>query len=273
MAVFRIEKTKDYTVMSNHHLRDRKLSLKGKGLLSLMLSLPEDWDYTLAGLATICHDGIGSVRSGIAELEERGYLTRRRIREANGQLGDIEYTILEVPRKGADVDNSPPMCNFPTSEKPICENPTLAKPTFGEHTQSITNKSSIQESNTDLLNIHPSIPPGQASYPQPRRGEPSADRMDGMDSIAIYREIIKENIEYDCLCERYPYSVDEISEIVELMLESVCSARKTIRIGYVLGWNKDARRKAICWYLACVPAVKRISGKAGICLLKRAGRK
>jgi len=97
MPVFRIEKTKDYTVMSNYHLRDRKLTLKAKGLISLMLSLPESWDYSLAGLSLICGDGISSVRSGIAELEKHGYLIRRRIRESNGRLSDIEYTVLEQP--------------------------------------------------------------------------------------------------------------------------------------------------------------------------------
>ena len=97
MAVFRIEKTKDYTVMSNYHLRDRSLSLKAKGLLSLMLSLPEDWDYTMKGLARICKDGIDSISGGIRELEAHGYLVRARVRNENGQLGSIEYTILEQP--------------------------------------------------------------------------------------------------------------------------------------------------------------------------------
>ena len=98
MAVFRIEKTRDYTVMSNHHLRDMSLSLKAKGLLSLMLSLPENWDYTMKGLARICKDGIDSISGGIRELEEHGYLIRERVRGANGQLGSIEYTILEQPK-------------------------------------------------------------------------------------------------------------------------------------------------------------------------------
>ena len=97
MEVFRIEKTRDYTVMSNHHLRDTDLSLKAKGLLSLMLSLPEDWDYTMKGLARICKDGIDSISGGIRELEAHGYLIRERIRNENGQLGSIEYTILEQP--------------------------------------------------------------------------------------------------------------------------------------------------------------------------------
>ena len=96
MAVFRIEKTKDYTVMSNYHLRDRSLSLKAKGLLSLMLSLPEDWDYTMKGLARICKDGIDSISGGIRELETHGYLVRARIRNENGQLGSIFSTISIV---------------------------------------------------------------------------------------------------------------------------------------------------------------------------------
>lgn len=98
MAVFRIEKTRDYTVMSNYHLRDMSLSLKAKGLLSLMLSLPENWDYTMKGLARICKDGIDSISGGIRELEAHGYLIRSRVRSANGQLGSIEYTILEQPK-------------------------------------------------------------------------------------------------------------------------------------------------------------------------------
>ena len=103
MAVFRIEKTRDYTVMSNYHLRDRSLSLKAKGLLSLMLSLPEDWDYTMKGLARICKDGIDSISGGIRELEAHGYLVRARVRNENGQLGSIEYTILERPKEPAQT--------------------------------------------------------------------------------------------------------------------------------------------------------------------------
>ena len=117
MAVFRIEKTRDYTVMSNYHLRDMSLSLKAKGLLSLMLSLPENWDYTMKGLASICKDGIDSISGGIRELEAHGYLIRTRVRGANGQLGSIEYTILEQPKTPS-----------PTQEKPIRENPVQANP-------------------------------------------------------------------------------------------------------------------------------------------------
>lgn len=124
MAVFRIEKTRDYTVMSNHHLRNTELSLKAKGLLSLMLSLPEGWDYTMKGLARICKDGVDSISAGVRELEAHGYLIRERVRNANGQLGSIEYTILEQPRPPQ------PKQPEPIQEKPIRENPIQVDPTL-----------------------------------------------------------------------------------------------------------------------------------------------
>ena len=84
MAVFRIAKNKGYTVMSNHHLRNRDLTLKAKGLLSLMLSLPEDWDYTLRGLASICKEKIDAIRTAVLELEEAGYIRREQGRDEHG---------------------------------------------------------------------------------------------------------------------------------------------------------------------------------------------
>jgi hypothetical protein len=242
MAIFRIEKTKDYTVMSNHHLRDRELSLKGKGLLSLMLSLPENWDYTLKGLAVICKDGIDSVRKGVSELEHSGYLSRRRLREPNGRLGDIEYTILEVPLKNADstaahAKKTEPTCDAPASGNPTSglpmsglptsENPIQANPTYENPTQLNTNESNIQISNTHISNIHQSI---RADAPETMHLQEQCG-IDAMDAIEIYRDIIKENIDYGNLRSIYEYSVDEINEILELMLETVCSKRDTIRIG------------------------------------------
>ena len=142
MAVFRIEKTRDYTVMSNHHLRDMSLSLKAKGLLSLMLSLPENWDYTMKGLARICKDGIDSISGGIRELEEHGYLIRERVRGVNGQLGSIEYTILEQPKE-------------PT---PAQVNPTLVTPVQEEPAQLNKDRSSNDPSRTDLSSTEISNP-------------------------------------------------------------------------------------------------------------------
>ena len=139
MAVFRIEKTRDYTVMSNYHLRDMSLSLKAKGLLSLMLSLPENWDYTMKGLARICKDGIDSISGGIRELEAHGYLVRARIRGANGQLGSIEYTILEQPKAPS-----------PTQEKPIRENPIQVKPMLDVPIQENPAQLNTKEQNKEL---------------------------------------------------------------------------------------------------------------------------
>ena len=132
MAVFRIEKTRDYTVMSNHHLRNTNLSLKAKGLLSLMLSLPEEWDYTTKGLARICKDGVDSICAGVRELEEQGYVIRERVRNPNGQLGSIEYTILEQPR--------PPEREKPERENPVLDNPILGSPVLEEPEQGIINQ-------------------------------------------------------------------------------------------------------------------------------------
>ena len=147
MAVFRIEKTRDYTVMSNHHLRDMSLSLKAKGLLSLMLSLPENWDYTMKGLARICKDGIDSISGGIRELEAHGYLIRSRVRGANGQLGSTEYTILEQPKAPS-----------PIRENPVQENPMLDAPIQENPAQLNKEESSNYLSKTDLSNTHKSNP-------------------------------------------------------------------------------------------------------------------
>lgn len=106
MAVFRVERTRDYTVMSNHHLRDKTLSLKAKGLLSLMLSLPEDWDYTLSGLARICQEGKDAIRGAILELERAGYVQRRQTTDEAGKFSVNEYIIREQPASGLATEPS-----------------------------------------------------------------------------------------------------------------------------------------------------------------------
>ena len=98
MAIFRIEKTADYTTMSNRHFKDKRLSLKSKGLLSQMLSLPENWDYTLKGLAHINRESIDAIRTAIWELEKAGYVKRRQIRRSNGKMAEMEYVIFESPQ-------------------------------------------------------------------------------------------------------------------------------------------------------------------------------
>ena len=204
MAVFRIEKTRDYTVMSNYHLRDMSLSLKAKGLLSLMLSLPENWDYTMKGLARICKDGIDSISGGIRELEAHGYLIRSRVRGANGQLGSIEYTILEQPKAPS-----------PTQEKPIRENPVQANPMLDAPIQENPAQLNKEESSPIL-----SSPP----VPRERSGQ------DGMRKRESYRALILENIEYDVLSQNVQLDKDRLDELVELMVDTVCSNREMIRV-------------------------------------------
>lgn len=221
MAVFRVEKTKDFTIMCNHHLRNVSLSLKAKGLLSLMLSLPEDWDYTTKGLAHICKDGVDSISTAIKELERHGYLTRRRLRNENGQLGDIEYTIHEKPvtaeKQGGSPKRENPVQVNPGQAKPVQEEPVLGNPA-----QLNTNQQRTKKSKTDRSRTYPSI------YPAEPEKADCSDAMDRIELINAYREIIKENIEYDILVQRY--GKERVDETVELMLDVVLSKRTFIRI-------------------------------------------
>ena len=137
MAVFRVEKNKGYTVMSNHHLRNKELTLKAKGLLSQMLSLPENWDYTLAGLSHINKESIDAIRTAVLELEKAGYIERVQGRDEKGKMTAITYTIYEQPIS--------PVLENPTSDKPILEKPKADNPISENPTQ--LNKD-IQ--NTDL---------------------------------------------------------------------------------------------------------------------------
>ena len=221
MAVFRVEKTKDFTVMSNYHLRDVELSLKAKGLLSLMLSLPEDWDYTTKGLACICKDGVDSITSALKELENHGYLTRQRTRYENGRLGDITYTIHEKP-VGQETKEKK---ELPKPEKPERENPRQANPEQAELKQEKPAQLNTELSNTDGLNINQSIYPEESGAAQCQDG---IDKIDRMELADAYREIIRENIEYSILAERH--GKQRMDETVELMLEVVLAKRPYIRI-------------------------------------------
>ena len=215
MAVFRIDKTRDYTVMSNHHLRNTELSLKAKGLLSLMLSLPENWDYTTKGLAAICKDGIDSISSCIRELEKHGYIIRERMRNEKGQLTTIEYTILEQPK------NTPP-----EREKPIRENPVLDIPA-----QLNTNILNKKELNTDISNTYP-IKSYQKEPEPAKAAQPPKEKSDriGYDEVETYRQIIKENIDYDVLSVNLNRDASMLDEIVDLMTETVCTQKSSLVI-------------------------------------------
>ena len=230
MAVFRVERNTGYTVMSNHHLRNKELTLKAKGLLSQMLSLPEDWDYTLAGLSHINREKIDAIREAVRELERAGYIVRSRERDAKGRLRGADYVIYEQPQL-------PPKPDLPTLENPTQENPTLEKPTQENPMQlnkevQRTNLSKKEKSNTDTQSTHsipilspdPSPLEGQAAAPPERK------RKESDDAYRVYEEIIKDNISYDILKQDIPYDHDRIDEIVDLILETVCTRRRTVRI-------------------------------------------
>lgn len=217
MAVFRVEKTKDFTIMSNHHLRNPNLSLKAKGLLSLMLSLPEDWDYTTKGLAQICKEGVDSIGTALKELERYGYLTRRRLRCENGQLGDIEYTIHETPAEISGESGSPKREN-PEQVNPEQENPKQAKPGQEKPVQLNTNIQKTDELSTKISRTDLSIYPSSED----------TDGMDGSDLVKVYCKIIRDNVEYECLVSRY--GKERMDETVELILETVVARRPYIRI-------------------------------------------
>ena len=118
MAVFRVEKNHSYTVMANHHLRDERLSLKSKGLLSLILSLPDDWRISIEGMTQFSSDGKDAIRSAIRELTDAGYITRAQTHSEAGTFSGYDYVVHETP-------TASPSSGFPTMEKPTTENPTL----------------------------------------------------------------------------------------------------------------------------------------------------
>ena len=244
MAVFRVERNTGYTVMSNHHLRNKELSLKAKGLLSQMLSLPEDWDYTLAGLSHINREKIDAIREAVKELEKAGYIVRSRERDEKGRLRGADYVIYEQPQprepEAATSGGQPPILDLPTLENPTLDNPTLEKPTqekptLENPTQLNKDISSKEQSITDLSSTHSfpfhSLNPlpfeqGEAATPPERKRTEAKSNS----AVEIYREIIKDNIEYDHLIQNCKIDADRLNEIVDLMLETVCTARKTIRI-------------------------------------------
>ncbi len=205
MAVFRVERNRGYTVMSNHHLRNKELTLKAKGLLSQMLSLPEDWDYTLAGLSHINRESIDAIRTAVWELEKAGYITRRQGRDEKGKMTAIEYTIYEQPQP--PLSDNPALEN-PTTGKPILENPTTDKPTTENPTQlnkeiQRTDLPTKEKIMTDEQSTH-SIPihsPNPSPYDGNAKKEPERKRKEAstQSAVEIYREIIKDNIDYDIL--------------------------------------------------------------------------
>ena len=212
MAVFRIEKTRDYTVMSNYHLRDKRLSLKAKGLLSQMLSLPEDWDYTLTGLSTINRESKDAIRSAIQELEKCGYIERRQTTDKQGKFSGNEYVIHEFPAEAEESETEPSLAS-PSSENPTTGNPSSEKPSSENPTQSNIYKQNTNKQNTDPQSTESFLP----SQPQ----TPTDGR--------TLRAEIRRRIEYETLAETADRA--QVDELVEIMVEVAMNRCPTIKVG------------------------------------------
>lgn len=259
-TVFRVEKNKNYTTISNHHLQDRNLSLKAKGLLTLILSLPPDWDMTLKGLVSLSGDGVDSVRSGIQELEKAGYLRRSRSRNNLGQLLCTEYTIYEhavtenvaseteiddnlniIYNKESHIGKSDVDKNSQIGKSDVDKNTTekiensqigfsnIGKPYIGK------SNTSKYLNNKDTYNINNY--PYQSTYSSKLCREPKENPIDEMEKAQTlyeerkaYEEIIKQNIAYDLLTEQKEISRDFLDLCIQVMVDAVTSNKPYIKI-------------------------------------------
>ena len=235
MAVYRVERTRDYTVMSNFHLKDTNLTLKAKGLLSMFLSFPDDWNYSTRGLATICKEGVEAIGNTVKELEKAGYIVRRQLRGANGRITDTEYVIYERPQTpepsasdDADPD-IPPDTGTPDTALPCTGNPDMVKPDMDEpdtenRPELNIKKSNTQKSNTQRSKTHSFPPPAPSAPPMP----PTAP-VEGMKEVFEKREEIREQIDYDLIADSS--NREQLNEFMEIMLEVALSRSPTMKIG------------------------------------------
>ena len=215
MAVYRVNKSRGYTVMANYHLRDKTLSLKAVGLLSKMLSFNDGWQFSTKGLSAICKEGPDAVLAALRELEDAGYLVRHQSRDEKGRMSSMVFEIYEKPQTGL------PDTEKPHTEKPDTDNPFTGKPCTENPAQLNTNQTKTDLSSTEISNPIPSNPP-----------TPTGARMgtDQMGARECYREVILDNIEYSYLVQDNHIDCEQLDEIVDLIVDTVCSARKVIRI-------------------------------------------
>ncbi len=262
-TVFRVQKNANYTTMSNYHLKDRRLSYKAKGLLSVILSLPDEWDYSLKGLSYISDDGVDSVRSTVRELEKFGYISRgAQTRNERGQMSANTYYVYENPEQNPHFKSkeengltelnptalenptrsdpeeitalenptrsenfAPTALDFPITENPSTDNPTTESPTTVSYYNKILTNQVLNDQS-----IHQSNSTDRIDENNVRKNfsfsvlkEKSPD---GCAEREKYREIIRRNIEY----EYYPESEKKrVDEFVEIMLDVICSGSTTVR--------------------------------------------
>ena len=208
MAVYRVNKNRGYTVMANFHLRDKNLSLKAVGLLSKMLSFNDGWQFSTRGLSAICKEGPDAILSALRELENYGYLVRHQARDEKGRMSGMVFEIYEKPQEVL------PEAGNPYTENPDADNPVTEKPYTGNPAQRNTDQVITEKTNTSLNNYQ-SI---------------NLDGMDRMDERESYRELLWENLELDILAHDTRLDMDRVNELLEIMLDAVCSTSPTIRI-------------------------------------------
>ncbi len=227
MAVYRVERTQGYTVMSNYHLKDTALSLKAKGLLSMFLSFPDDWNYSTRGLASICKEGVEAIGNTIKELEKAGYILRRQLRGANGRITDTEYVIYERPQDPelpAPEDTgpeTPPDTGAPDTALPDTGFPDMVDPDTENRPELNIKKSKTKRSITQRSKTH--------SFPPPAPPKTPAAPVEGMKEILEKRAEIEEQIEYDLIADQC--NREQLNEFVEIMLEVALSKSPTMKIG------------------------------------------
>ena len=228
MPVFRVDKSRDFTVVANCVFKDRSLSAKAKGILVEMLSLPESWDYTLKGLTTLFSDGIDSIRQGINELEKHGYIVRERKRDVRGRLGGMEYVIYETPhivreedQTSQSVENFTPESPEPTTEKPMQDSSAEEMPTVYKE----INKYNKNKSMTFEINKNSFLPEVSEDLEECAPVENSGRKE--LSDTSRAREEIKKQIEYDVMVQRCQPS--QLDELVEIMLEVRMNLSPTTR--------------------------------------------
>lgn len=240
-TVFRVFKTEKFSVISNYHLFDKRLTHKATNLLTTMLALSPVWDYTLEGLASLKKDGIDGVRSGIRELEKLGYLTRRQLRNEKGQLAHNEYLVYETPELNPNFAKSEENCQeLPSLENPSTENPRQL------NTKSLNTKyinQSYQDNNININNTY------------------RCDEMDSIDKIDR-KEIkaeLKKQLNYENLISRNEADKKQINSIINILADVMSSRSQSIRIGgenkpleEVIQRFKQLTDKHIAYVLECL---------------------
>ena len=213
MPINRIEKHGDFTVMSNYHLRDVTLSNRACGLLSRILSLPDDWNFSASGLASLSRDGRDAVLSELKELEKAGYLKRRTVRDGGGRITDTEYTVYEFPYT-LDPNNK---SDEPASDKPRADSPP-AENTAQLNTYIL---------NTDKANIYHS----RCTHDSINHINRDNEHGKLLTERERTKEKVRQNLEYDILCRRNLRNKTRIDEIISLITDVICSPLPFVRIG------------------------------------------